>query len=361
MALAEFYQRPGADGVAVRAGRVGRGGTVHPPLCKATRRNLHVHPGQRGYRARVTSTPQLWQPMSARALAGALHEGVPAGLGDELRHWIYRAGATRADRLIRVFVRLHLRYVEPPEPEVTDDEPVPPSYWRDHRRYYLAYETPAGRLLDIVDALLDVLPVPPERNPNATIGERFATGLRRMVNSCRAELQRLLDDARSVYRISDDGRALVRRADTATTQAFHQAVATADAASNSGSAAEHLQHAWTAVHALRPDPPQAYSHAIKAVEAGAHATIQPNHPKATLGTMLGEMRNAAHKFSLASGAPGDIAPLIEVMDRLWTGQTSRHGSRTPTQVETLEQAEVALDLAITLVRWFTAGAVRRQP
>ncbi|GLH99912.1 hypothetical protein [Phytohabitans aurantiacus] len=310
----------------------------------------------------MTSTP-LWQTLSRRgAPAAALHEGVPRCLHGELRDWIYDAAGTSTDRVARVFVRLHLRYVEPPEPEATEDEPVPASYWHDHQRSHLAYQTPVGRLLDIVDALLDLIPVRPELTPNATRSGVSYTSLLRMITpDYRGSLQQLLDDARSVYRISDNGRALVRRADTATAQAFHQAVATAQPAPNTGSAAEHLYRAWTAVHALRPDPPQAYSHAIKAVEAAAHATIQPNHAKATLGTMLGELRNAPHKFSLAGGTPGTIAPLIEMMDRLWTGQTSRHGSQTPTQSETLEQAEMAIDLAIILVRWFTAGTIRRQP
>jgi hypothetical protein len=301
--------------------------------------------------------------MSARgAPAGALHEGVPTGLHAELRNWIYDAAGTSTDRITRVFVRLHLRYVEPPEPEATDDAPVPSKYWHDHQRSHLAYQTPAGRLLDIVDALLDLIPVRPELAPNAAPSEMSYAALLRMITpDYRAPLQQLLDDARSVYRISDTGRALVRRADMATTQVLHQAVATAQTTPNTGSAAEHLHHAWTAVRALHPDPPQAYSQAIKAVEAAAHATIQPNHPKATLGTMLGELRNAEHKFSLAGGAAGKIAPLIEMMDRLWKGQTSRHGSQTPTRGETLEQAEVAVDLAVILVRWFTAGTVRRRP
>ncbi|CAL9332533.1 hypothetical protein SUDANB15_00096 [Streptomyces sp. enrichment culture] len=40
------------------------------------------------------------------------------------------------------------------------------------------------------------------------------------------------------------------------------------------------------------------------MECAAHAVIQPNHAKATLGTMLGELKNPRHKFSTAIPAPG---------------------------------------------------------
>jgi hypothetical protein len=116
------------------------------------------------------------------------------------------------------------------------------------------------------------------------------------------------------------------------------------------------------VHALRPDPVKAYAQAIKAVESAAHALVEPHNAKATLGTMLGHLKANRDRFSLVIGGPdgkGDVGPLIVCITLMWEGQSSRHGSSRPTRNETLEEATMALHLAVTLVQWFTSGAVRR--
>ncbi|MYV48403.1 hypothetical protein GT031_23235 [Streptomyces sp. SID2888] len=131
-----------------------------------------------------------------------------------------------------------------------------------------------------------------------------------------------------------------------------------------GSAADHLEAAWKAAYGRGPDAVRAYSEAIKAVESAAHAVVQPNNAKATLGTMLGEIRNARHKFTAAVPTPvgGDpIAPAEAMMRALWDGQTSRHGAQTATVPETLEAARAGVHLAAALVQWFVSGAVVRIP
>ncbi|MFE1453040.1 hypothetical protein [Streptomyces olivaceoviridis] len=88
------------------------------------------------------------------------------------------------------------------------------------------------------------------------------------------------------------------------------------------------------------------------MECAAHAVIQPTNVKATLGTMLGEIRNARHKFSAAIPSPaGDpIAPAEAMMRALWEGQTSRHGAQTATAPEPLDAARAGVHLAVALVR-----------
>jgi hypothetical protein len=93
---------------------------------------------------------------------------------------------------------------------------------------------------------------------------------------------------------------------------------------------------------------RAYSEAIKAVESAAHSVIQPRNTKATLGTMLGELRTARHKFgtALVTAAGKDpILPVEEMMRALWEGQTSRHGAQTATVPETLDASRAATRLA----------------
>jgi len=90
--------------------------------------------------------------------------------------------------------------------------------------------------------------------------------------------------------------------------------------------------------------------------------VEPKNAKATLGTMLGAMRDNPRRFLLAipgKDGIGDVAPVLAMMSLLWEGQTSRHGAQTPTELESPEAAEMAVQLASTLVLWFTTGMVRR--
>ncbi|MGW0915827.1 hypothetical protein ACWD1Z_29345 [Streptomyces sp. NPDC002784] len=179
------------------------------------------------------------------------------------------------------------------------------------------------------------------------------------------DLTKLLDEGGSAYRITDALDGLEERVMPAVRDAIRQTIA--DAASNpsAGSSADHLATAWSAAYGRRPDAVRAYSEAIKAVECAAHAIIQPNHTRATLGTMLGELKGAARpKFTTALTTAGNadpIAPVEALMRALWDGQTSRHGKQTTTVPETLAAARAGVHLAATLVQWFSSGAVARTP
>jgi hypothetical protein len=97
-------------------------------------------------------------------------------------------------------------------------------------------------------------------------------------------------------------------------------------------AAAHLAEAWRCAYALHPDPVKAYGEAIKAVEAAAHAVLEPNNRNATLGTMRRRLRDTRDRYALAIEGPdgrGDVSPLLECMSLLWEGQTSRHGQARP--------------------------------
>jgi hypothetical protein len=217
----------------------------------------------------------------------------------------------------------------------------------------LAYHTDSGILADVADAILDVLASPSLSDVNTHS---------QVPGKQRASLQQLLDDARSVLRVRADGRGLERRADVVAEEAFGAAVDSAEAASDAGSAAAHLRAAWGCVHALRPDPEKGYSEAIKAVEAAAHGVLEPNNPKATLGSMRGHLRANQEMFALVIRGPdgrGDVGPRLECVSLLWEGQTSRHGSSRPTRPETLHEAMMAVHLGVMLVQWFTSGAVQK--
>ena len=78
--------------------------------------------------------------------------------------------------------------------------------------------------------------------------------------------------------------------------------------------------------------------------------------------MLGALRSSENRFSLVIGKNRDrnVSTLIGCMSLLWEGQTSRHGSSAETRMETIDEATAAVHLAVTLVQWFTSGAVRKQ-
>ncbi|MFD6921467.1 hypothetical protein ACFV99_14825 [Streptomyces sp. NPDC059944] len=180
----------------------------------------------------------------------------------------------------------------------------------------------------------------------------------------RDSLTRLLDTGGSAYCLNKQGDGLEERVVPAVRDAVSKAIANAEGASASGSAAEHLAAAWKAAYGVHPDPVRAYSEAIKAAESAAHAVIEPNNSKATLGTMLRVIRNAPSKFTtaLSTRAGKDpITPVEVMMGALWEGQTSRHGTQTGTVPESLEAARAGVHLATTLVQWFTSGAVVRTP
>ncbi|MFE7586430.1 hypothetical protein ACFU5Y_33240 [Streptomyces gardneri] len=85
--------------------------------------------------------------------------------------------------------------------------------------------------------------------------------------------------------------------------------------------------------------------------------------KATLGTLLGEIKNARHKFVAAIPSTGGdpIGPAEAMMRALWDGQTSRRGGQTPASPETLKSARAGVHLAATLLQWFVSGVVVRTP
>jgi hypothetical protein len=55
---------------------------------------------------------------------------------------------------------------------------------------------------------------------------------------------------------------------------------------------------------------------------------------------------AALAISGRDGRAGDTKRLIACLELLWKGQSARHGSGSPTRPETLEEATMAVHLAI---------------
>lgn len=297
----------------------------------------------------MSMTQQPWQPLSAR-LAGTpanqtLHEGVPPHLHAPLRTWILNA--LRGDGAMKVIMRLQWGGA--------------PADYRQIPGFLSADFRSDEELLDVVDAILAL--GGPWPSNQAIFGQPAEQAAAAAKAKAIEGLEEMLAVANSVYAVNDSGTGLVRRTDPTAAQAFASATSSAAANPVAGSAADHLRNAWDAVHALVPEPHTAYSEAIKAVEAAAQVVIEPNNAKATLGTMRGTMRATPTKFDFdLPGSNGSgVDTIIAMVGMLWEGQTSRHGGMNPTRNETLAEAKAAVYLAVTLVQWFSAGAVRRVP
>jgi hypothetical protein len=202
---------------------------------------------------------------------------------------------------------------------------------------------PADELLTVVDAILQV-------NPRHDVVDAYDAEM----------LRRLLWEGRSAYRIADDHSCLVYRVDPTVEGAFKDAVAKAPA-----TASELLAKAWYHAYRPEPDPTAAYREAVRAVEQLACPLVLPSNPKATLGTVIAHLRDAPDKWSTVltdkDGNQGDPAPVRELMNRLWTGQLSRHGGGASSREQTQEEAEAAVHAAVLLVQWLAADVLTKKP
>lgn len=168
------------------------------------------------------------------------------------------------------------------------------------------------------------------------------------------KLEQILSDAGSEWRVGTrDGFVSLEK------RVPEGVVMAADATmTNAGDAGALLAESWHAAFGKSPDTEEAYEKAIKAVEeAGAHV-VTPNNTKATLGTMIRDMK--AQKDWKLDLPTADADVPVKMAEALWVGQESRHGGngyRKPTQAE----AEAAVLLAVPLVQWFSSGVLVRRP
>ena len=101
-------------------------------------------------------------------------------------------------------------------------------------------------------------------------------------------------------------------------------------------------------------------------EAVSIPIVTPSQARATLGSVIAELREHPEKFATRLTPSGDepdgVTVVREMMQLLWKSQWDRHGvddTSVPLTVSQ-EEAEDALSLAVTLVRWFDTGAIYRK-
>jgi hypothetical protein len=93
--------------------------------------------------------------------------------------------------------------------------------------------------------------------------------------------------------------------------------------------------------------------------------VSPNNSRATLGTVISQIGDQAG-WRLPMEREHDMASsrevLITMLRMLWHGQHDRHGGQpsAPGNVS-VDEAKVAVSVAVTLVHWFDAGLIERVP
>lgn len=269
-----------------------------------------------------------------------LYQGIPAHLEPPLLEWIrrYESHSILRDAALRA----EISYAP-----ASGDHPI-------HRIPALLTGIQAApdrqkAVLDLIDGILFLV----THRPDATTFESYRLEQVETAKAAAKSLEKVLRLGSSNWRVVGDH--LEARVD----DAVREAVERARQETASTSASTHLGGAWIACYGRSSKPGLAYSESIKAVEAAAAPVISPKDLKATLGTMLGQLRPTAAPWRFAI-APHAMDPVISAMATLWDGQTDRHGGNRPTTPITQEAAQAAVLLAATLVHWFATGAVSRR-
>lgn len=139
-------------------------------------------------------------------------------------------------------------------------------------------------------------------------------------------------------------------------------VAVSDVVSQSGDAGRLLAEAWSAAYGRAPDPAGAYDKAIKAVEAASTPVVKSTDTTASLSKVIGQMRSDGN-WTVALDKEHKQNPLqkvlLDMMQALMSGHSDRHPGTPGYVATTREAASAAVGLAVTLVQWFSSGAVRR--
>ena len=309
------------------------------------------------------ATDEPWHPLSVREApdggAGydALVPGVPEWLRPSLWVWIkplvsqtfmVRSGGPYS-RGTASETGLNVSLIREMERKLRFQMPPLPSYDRIagfNVLKDLLYERP-DLMLNMADFLVARL------DPNSRVASEGSGPL--------DQLNTILSESGSAYRVASEIRPprLVRRVDATAEQAGTRLIHAG------GPPAELLAHAWHATYGLHPNPSDGYRQAVRAVEAAAIRVVLPTDRSATLGKVIGSLRQGAYKWQLSlthqANPKRPMDTLVENPALLWEGQYDRHVTEGAPLHVSQEEAETALHLAITLVQWFTAGHVARKP
>lgn len=124
-------------------------------------------------------------------------------------------------------------------------------------------------------------------------------------------------------------------------------------------AGQHLANAWREIQSMDPDASKILREGIQAVEAAAGKQVIPKDKKPQLSKIVGALRQQqGWRLAFArrdDDHPDHVAVLIGMLETLAFAEQHRHSGHGYSLVE----ATGHVQLAATLVGWFSAGVVVR--
>ena len=191
----------------------------------------------------------------------------------------------------------------------------------------LAIDKDEDQLLDLIDALL-----------------RFGAG-------DSDGLEKILDGGGSAWRVAPNSGGLINRVPEEALASYEQVLA------HGNRAGDHLSGAWRHAFGRSPDAGEAWSDAVKAVEAVLHEVVEPKNEAATLGTMKRVLRDAPQGKFVAHAPGSDPLDSVRSMLAVLPYEDGRHGSDQ--RVPTLEVARVAVLQATAITAAMGEGMLKR--
>lgn len=294
-------------------------------------------------------TDEAWRPLGVDdedqiAEYDALHDGVPPWMDDAYWVWVRRAirvlgsdayGTARFEMLDVDLAEQMCQRLKIAFPDLRMQEPES-----------FTAEMNLGRAIDMIRK---------GGNPLRVADYLLAFGC----HANASDLDALLERSKSAYTVgARAGRpGLVRRVPVGVQEAADSVMA------RSQRAGVYLAKAWGKLYGLEPDASEAFRQAILAIEEAAVPIVSPTNKGASLGTVLRQIEDqkdwALPMDRVHPGAPtSDV--IVGMMRVVWFGQHDRHAGQpsAPGNVS-IEEATVAVSMAVTLVNLFTAGLMRR--
>lgn len=283
---------------------------------------------------------QSWRPLSRRddpSYESDLFEGIPVHLRQSVDDWLSDAvrslGSGIGSTSQAVYNRLERVLRLPGD--------------TDGQMLTILLDAYPEQSLDVIDALVRWTAAAYDDTPQHKQKDR------QFLVDRVVEMSHLLHEGGSAWKVAElpgGGFGLQRR--------VTEAVAIAAEAQMSGdtSANRHLRFAWHHLYGRSPDPSQALDEAVKAIEAAGKPVISPTNSKATLGTMIADLRNKPEKWATSIGT---VDQLRERLAAIWTVQP-RHGTDDPNAVVDVPQdvAEAAVHDALSIVHGFERRLIR---
>lgn len=280
-----------------------------------------------------------WQPLDASVeYATTFHEGIPRWASRAIWSWISARTRARASTALGLGL-WDAALVEEFEQRRRLERLVSPSFSLTGPSL-LRTEWTAPTVLAFIDFLLADGPRDGDASDEA--------------------LETVLQRCGSAWRVGTRGgyRGLERRVLEGVLDGAEHAMSTP------GHAGARLREAWHSLYGTEANPTHAYAMAVKAVEDAAIPVVVPRQSGATLGHVIGRLRDDGDwsmPFTREDPAAPTSDTVLRLCQALWRGHHDRHGG-DPSAPQSVgqEEAEAAVQIAVFLVHGFAAGMIARR-